>query len=259
MANRQILYFPGTSSVPGYPDLDVTESEIALANMAGRVYWPGLFDWDVNNASTGFRDRVTDAAAPVEGVVNVAKQFGAAPNGKNVYNIGAAAHNPIAPPFDTTGSFTIGLVVEQNIAMGSFSAAAASNETPAPWFVITGTTGADIGKPWIQFGALTSGGYAGYSGSPLAAGVMNRVVLIVDRGASKITLRVNGVVGHTVTHALVNTAAVFSELKIGAARPAGANSSQRSLKLGAVIAFTRALAGDDLATLEAHLAEVAAA
>lgn len=255
---RQILQFAGTPSVAGYPKLDVSEAEIAVANIESLVYWPGLFEWDVSEGKV--LDRMTDQVSPTYGVSDPLARFVTLANGKRAYKPATINDTLVLPGFDTSKSFTVGFVAGATYAIGSIVDAATVSTVPAPWMVIS-SPAADgtFGKPWVVFGPITSGGYAGYPGAALTDAALSAVVLIVDRVKKIITLRVNGVVTWSYSGAAVATTSVCSGLNIGVTKYAGQPIGTRLGAIPAVAGFSSALAGDDLQSLETMLMAVAAA
>lgn len=255
---RQILQFAGTPSVAGYPKLDVSESEIAVANIESLVYWPGLFEWDVSEGK--ILDRMSDLVCPTYGASAPGDRFVTQANGKRAYKPASINDTLVFPGFDTSKSFTVGLVAGAGFAIGSIQDAAAVSSTPAPWMVISSPVAdATYGKPWVVFGPVTSGGYAQYPGAGLTDAALSAVVLIVDRIKKTIVLRVNGVVTWSYSGAAVASTVIFSGLNVGVTKYAGQPIGTRLGAIPAVAAFTSALAGDDLAALETMLMTAAAA
>ncbi|WP_349616228.1 hypothetical protein [Azotobacter salinestris] len=263
MSVRQVLHFPGTKSIPGYPTLDVSEAEIEVANIPSLAYWPGLFDWDINGDDSGFLDRVTDAPCPVTGAVSISSGFSESVNGEQMYYINVS-DNALRIPLDTSGSFTVGMVVGMDAVsanagytFGSYSPTPSNADVPAPWWISSGT-GELLGKASGSFGGvgLPAGNHVGQipDSSALAA-----LVFVFDRQAGSAYIRINGVEVSRVTNDALKTVQLFNELSVGAIMVAGgASLSIRKGHLGAVAAFTDKLSGAELASLEAMLAEVAA-
>lgn len=253
---RQILQFAGTPSVAGYPKLDVSEAEIAVANIESLVYWPGLFEWDVSEGK--ILDRMTDQVSPTYGVSDPIARFVTLANGKRAYKPATINDTLMLPSFDTSKSFTVGFVAGSTFAIGSILDAATVSSVPAPWMLISGVD-TNVGKPWVVFGPITSGGYTQYPGAALSDTALSAVVLIVDRVKKTIALRVNGVVTWSYSGAAVASTSVLSGLNVGVTKYAGQPVGTRLGAIPAIAAFSSALAGDDLAALETMLMSTAAA
>lgn len=245
MSVRQILNLEGSVTVSGLPLLDVTENELAVANIDGLAYWPGLFSWDANQAGTGFLDRLTDEACPTDGAVTVASRFINFADGQPAYSINAQAHVLKRAAFQASSGFTIGVVVGKEIGISSISAPGAPSDA---WWL-----GSADGKMRFFVGTAGRNTYDTYTGPLLTDIKMTVVVFIYDRVAGEIRLRVNGVLVDTLASPALRTMAVKNELMFGqinSGAPQMRNGSYR-----APIAFSKALAGAELASLEAMLAE----
>ena len=245
MGTRQILQLEGSVTVAGLPLIDVTANEVAVANIDGLEYWPGLFSWDIDSAGTGFLDRVTDAACPTYGAASVASRFINFADGHEAYSINAQAHVLKRAAFQASGGFTIGVVVGKEIGISSINNPGAPSDA---WWL-----GSADGKMRFFVGTVGRATYDTYTGPLLTDTKMTAVVFIYDRAAGEIRLRVNGVLVDTLSSAALNTMVVKNELMIGqinAGAPQMRNGSYR-----VPIAFSKALVGTELASLEAMLAE----
>lgn len=256
MSSRKILYFPGSDSVPGFQQLDLSDAEIAVANIDSLVYWPGMFDWDIPTSNDRFIDRVTDADCPVYGATNIASRFVNTVNGDKAYSITGPSHALYNATFDTSGSFTVGMVVREALGFGSASNAVAGGAQP--WYLYSETTaGADYGKLKFVIGGVTSGAYSAYAGPVLSSTSLHRVVLIVDRVNNVIKVRVNGVEYLSIAHSSISTLNLHKELRVGVVNATGTPLGRYGHYLG-VCAFNKALSGQDLADFETMLSELAA-
>ncbi|MCE0871057.1 MULTISPECIES: hypothetical protein [Pseudomonas] len=256
-AVRQIMYFPGSQSVPGYPKLDVTDAELDVANIPSLKYWPGLFDWDVSEGVIS--DRMNDVVIPSYAASVPANNFVTLPNGKKGYKVNAVAQALAMPVFNTGGSFTIGCVCDLQVGFGSLSVASANTDAPAPWYIYSDLAGS--GAITASFGNVviaqsTSAAWP----QKLSSTKLTALVLIFDRDAGKISVRYNGVEMWSYTNAAVKNLSLFTELYMGALRVAGASAqvATRPMASNAFTAFEAALSGTELAALERMLLEAAA-
>jgi hypothetical protein len=256
MPARQILSFPGTAAVPGNPLIDVSEAEIAVCNIDGLVYWPGMAAWDVPPSKDKFLDRVDDAVCPTFGAVDVSTSFAVSANGKSVYNVAGVNHCPIDPDFSSAGSFTVGVVVRDFCGFGSYGDPTLG--AGSSWYISSeNSVSADTGKLRFSLGDI-SGTYGQYLGRPLAAAYLTPIVFIVDRATGTVTIRANGAVAFTAVNPNISTKLLLNGLRFGAVVSATNAHVSKYGHYAAAIAFNRVLAGDDLAALERMLAEVAA-
>lgn len=255
---RQIMYFPGSQSVPGYPKLDVSEAEIEVANIPSLKYWPGLFDWDVADGS--IRDRMTDVVIPPRGVSVPDAQFVTMINGKKGYKATYAANALSMPSFNTAGSFTVGCVCDLHLCLGSVAAADSPTSVPAPWVIYSAVGGSGaisvaIGN--IVVAETTSAAWP----QKLSATALTAFVLIVDRTLGKISIRYNGVEMWSYTNAAVKTISLLPELNMGAIKVAGAGTVVvgRAMTTNAFAAFESALTAAELKSFETMLMAASAA
>lgn len=259
---RFALTFSGAASVPGFPKADFSEAELAVANVAGLRYWPGLFDWDV--ASGVLLDRMTDAVIPTYGTSTPANNFATMINGKKGYKVNALAQALTMPTFATAAGFTIGLVCDLHLALGSITAGLAGTGLPtdpaAPWVIYSDAGG--NGAITANFGPVGVAGNVSINWpQKLSATKLTAVVLIVDRALGKISIRYNGTEMWNYTNESVKTLSLMPEVNMGAVRVAGTGTSvvSRVMTSNAFVAFERALSGSDLSSLERLLLEAAAA
>lgn len=254
---RSILTFPGSASVAGFPKLDVSQAEIDVANIEGRRHWPGLFDWDV---STGvILDRITDAVIPTYGASVPSANFVTMVNGKKGYKVNALAQALTMGSFDTAGSFTIGLVCDLHLGLGSITQGLTTDNL-APWVIYSNAAGSgaitvNIGP--ITVSETTSGGWP----QKLSSTKLTAFVMIYDRAIGRISIRYNGAEMWSVTNEAWKALGLMPELNMGAVRVAGASTSvvSRAMSSNAFVAFESALSGDNLIALEKMLMEAAAA
>lgn len=257
MTIRQILQFPGTPSVQGYPSLDVTQAEIAVANIDGLVYWPGMEAWDIPASKDKFLDRLTDAECPVFAVgTDVSTSFSKAVGEKIMYKVASVNYAPIDPDFKSSGSFTVAAVVRDQVGFGSYGDPTQGNG--GSWYVNSETSTASADKGKIRFSlADVTITYGQYNGPLLDDTKLAYLVLIVDRATNSATLRVNGATAIYVVNPNISNRALLNGLRIGTAVSSTNGTVPRYGYYGSVVAFERALAGSDLAALEAMLAEAA--
>lgn len=255
---RSIVTFPGSASVPGMPKLDISQAEIAVANIPTLKHWPGLFDWDV---STGVvLDRFTDGVIPSYGVSQPSAKFTTMVNGKKGYTIGALADTLVMPGFDTAKSFTVGCVCGLNLTFGSITETTNTSDVPAPWGIYSDVS--PTGLVTMVFGTIAiASSVAATWPAKLAADKLTAVVLIFDRVAGTLTVRYNGVQMYTATNALIKTVSLHKELMFGGMRTAGAGRAiaTRAMSSNAFVAFEGALAGAELLSVERMLMEAIAA
>lgn len=255
---RSILTFPGSTPVPGMPKLDVTEAEIAVANILGLKHWPGLNDWDV---STGvILDRMTDGVIPSYGLSQPGANFVTMVNGKKGYKINALANTLTMPGFDTSGSFTVGCVCGMDLTFGSFTETELNTSVPAPWGIYSDVS--PTGLVSLVFGTIAiASSVAATWPIKLSADRLTAVVIVFDRGAGKLSIRYNGIEMYSSTVAAIKTVSLHKELMMGGMRTAGTGRAiaTRAMSTNAFAAFETALKGDDLISLEAMLLEAAAA
>jgi len=242
MGVRQILQLEGNVSVQGLPALDVTQAEIAVSNIEGLVYWPGLFSWDVNEQKTGFTDRLTDLPCMPLGTVNVSGAFANFADGQPAYNLTTDAMALVKDGFPTSGSFTVAAVVGAEIGMGSKTAGTGF------WFLAS-----SAGKIRYKIGNTERPSYETYTGPLLNNAKMTAVVFIYDRTAGQMILRVNGVQVDVLAAEALKTAEVKNELVFGRTNAGTAQGRYGAYR--SCIGFTKALQGAELAALEAMLLE----
>ena len=242
MGVRQILQLEGNVSVPGLQPLDISQAEIAVANIDGLAYWPGLYSWDVNEQKTGFIDRVTDVPCMPMGAISVAGAFSNFADGQPAYYISTESFALVKDGFDMSGSFTVAAVVGPEIGIGS------RNTGTGFWFLAS-----MAGKIRYKVGNTERASYETYTGPALNSAKMTAVVFIFDRAAGQMILRVNGVQVDVLVADALKTAEVRNELvfgRINAGVAQGRFGAYRSC-----IGFTKALHGSELAALEAMLME----
>jgi hypothetical protein len=242
MGVRQILQLEGNVSVPGLQPLDISQAEIAVANIDGLAYWPGLYSWDVNEQKTGFTDRVTDVPCMPLGTVNVSGAFGNFADGQPAYNLTSDAMALVKDGFVTSGSFTAAAVVGAEIGMGSKTAGTGF------WFLAS-----LAGKIRYKIGNTERATYDSYTGPLLTNNKMTAVVFIYDRAAGQMILRVNGVQVDVLAAEALKTAEIKNELVFG--RTNAGTAQGRFGAYRSCIGFTKALQGAELAALETMLLE----
>lgn len=254
---RQIIYFPGSETVPGYPLLDVTEKEIAAANINGLRHWPGLFDWDVSGGY--ILDRITDQKIATIGNVNPSTKFTTMSNGKKGYSV-SSANDALSMPLVTTGSFTIGVVCGKDLAFGSASITESTTSNPTSWglysdFGGSGSIVLNVGDVGLQ--ASVSALWA----KKLSDAALTAVVFMFDRVSGSASIRYDGIEMWKTTSASLKTMSLAAEVFLGAVRVAGPSAALafRGVKTNAFVAVERALIGSELASLEGMLIEAASA
>ncbi len=238
---RQLIQLDGTVTNENLATLDVNSDEIAVANIASNVYWPALAVWGVNGPSTGFKDRLTADERMADGYVGVADRFFTTVDSKPGYSIQNFSMVLQEPNFDCSGSFTVGLLVGRECAIGSITAGG------GVWFL-----GSNTGRLRFEVGTGSSGksgDYSDYAGPELTDTAMTAVVFIVDRENNTVTLRVDG--SYELSVALDDSVTLSSELQIGALN--GGTPQVRTGHYRAPVAFNAALAGVELAALESFL------
>lgn len=252
---RQIIYFPGSETIPGYPSLDVTENEISVANIDKLRHWPGLFEWDV--ASKLILDRMTDQPISTIGSVDPSQNFFTMSNGKKGYKV-QTVNSALQMAFDTSGSFTIGVVAGKDLAFGSTSVTASTTSSPTSWGLYSAFDGS--GSIALAFGDVNvQNSASSLWPKSLTDASLTAVVLIFDRAAGKMSLRYNGVEMWSSSSASIKTMVLSPEMSLGGIRVAGSGAvlSSRQVTTNAFVAIEKALSGDDLTSLENMLAESA--
>lgn len=248
---RQIIKLEGSVANTALPDLDVTAAEIAVAQIQSIVSWPALATWGVTDAKTGVLDRLSEAVRLANGATDLAARFAAGGVPSLVGYVPNNVNQGILSPLDSVNSaFTIGLVARTGLAIGSYSASANS------WWLINDNISASATLGALRFSIAgtvsTFAEYQAAGGPAMTANDWIRVVLIVDRVAGTITLRVNGVQILQKTGVLT-TAVSLAEFAVGIFNTG--SQAIRAAQYRSPIAFSTALAGDDLALLEAMLLE----
>lgn len=244
---RQIIQLEGKVTNANLPALDVTQKEIDTAQLASIASWPALASWGVSSANTGVLDRLNDSVRLANGSALVSSRFvtGGVPilEGYSLNNVDQA----IVSALDTSGSFTVGIVVRNGLATGSYSS------STGQWWVIHDNIDASPtkGKLRISIGGITST-YAEYNGPPITATDWHYIVIIVDRTAGTIKIRHNGA-DALLKAGLSPAASILNEFAVGIFNTG--TQALRAAQYRSPIAFTKAVSGTDLATLEAMLAE----
>lgn len=249
------LRTPGSASVPGAPKVDYSQAEDEVANIASIKYWPCLAPYGAKNGV--IIDRMEQFAIPSYGASNALTNFVTMVNGKTGYKVNAIAQALGMTPFSTVGSFTIGCVCADQLALGSLSSGAAGDAL-APWGIYSNLSGS--GLIVCNFGTLAiSESVSGAWPKKLSAAKLTAFVLIFDRTLGKISIRYDGVEMWNYTNDVVKTLGLKSELNMGALRVAGQpNDATRPMVSNAFTAFNTALSGTELASLEKMLLEAAA-
>jgi hypothetical protein len=245
MGVRQILQLEGNVTVPGLPLLDVSANEIAVANIDGLAYWPGLYSWDVNGTDSGFLDRVTDEACMPAAAIVASSRIVAAGDGHPAYSIQSPDHNLVRASFAASESFTVAAVVGAECGFGSIG----SGVGTSTWWL-----GSNGGKLRFAVGSVERLLYDTYTGPLLTANKFTAVVFIFDKAAGEIRVRVNGVQVDSMVNVALKTMSPRNELRFGGINSSG-SSQQRNGNYRVAIAFSKVLAGTELAALEAMLAE----
>lgn len=250
------LRTPGSASIPGATKIDYSISEEEVANFPSLKFWPALFPAGAKNGIV--IDRVELFAIPSYGSSNALANFVTMINGKTGYKVNAIAQALGMNPFVTSGSFTIGCVCADQLALGSLTSGAAADAL-APWGIYSNFSG--TGAIAANFGTLAiSEGTSGAWAKKLSATKLTAVVLIFDRALGRISIRYDGVEMWSYTNDLVKTIGLKPELNMGALRVAGQSvDATRPMQSNAFAAFGTALAGAELASLEKMLLEAAAA
>lgn len=250
------LRTPGSASVPGAPKIDYSQAEDEVVNIPSIKFWPCLAPYGAKSGVV--IDRVEQFAIPSYGSSNALANFVTMVNGKTGYKVNAIAQALGMNPFVTSGSFTIGAVCAEHLCFGSLSAGAASDAI-APWGIYSNSGGS--GTVVGNFGTLALA-EATSSAWPkkLSATKLTAVVMIFDRTLGRITIRYDGVEMWRYDNELVKTIGLKPELNMGTLRVAGqATDATRPMVSNAFTAFSGALSGAELTSLEKMLLEAAAA
>lgn len=243
MAIRQLIQLDGTIANPKLPLLDVTAAEIAVAALTTVVYWPALGSWGANALDAGFLDRLTDETRSTLGSTAVSSHFVSGSDGKESYSLTASNRALHEPDFDTTGSFTVGVVHGVDLGFGGYAAADS-------WFV------ASNGAGKLRFavgGLVTYGDYSDYAGPLINDGELHYTILVVDREAGIVSLEVDGQLAHSRTGVI---GPIDPQLVFGRTNSSGTVQNRYGSYRGP-IGFNQALAGDDMEALRAMLQELA--
>lgn len=251
MNRRQIIQI-GNALPPG-----VSAEQFALAQLAPIVAWPVVAKWGVTPAATGFNDRIERGAVRLaNGKTAIAGRFFDTSDGTGTgYSIQDIQTGIILPSFDTSGDFTVGvrfypgsLTVSGGtwggFALGSFSTA---NNA---WRLENDTNGRfRMGAP----GGLQSN-YTDYTGPLVTQSTMMSAVLRFFRSTGTMDLRINGTYEQTFQNNSLITAAFATELAFGLYWDFSSSATKyRSTQMVKGVAANAALAGTDLAALEAYL------
>jgi hypothetical protein len=238
MTYRQIVQLKGTVNNSNLALLDVTQEELAVANINSNVYWPALAPWGKNAANTGFRDRLSNSDCLASDYSAVSTRFFSTIDSKFAYSIQGFDMVLNEPDFDCSGSFTVALLAGDECGFGSISIGSGA------WFLSS-----NLGKIRFDGSVGTSGGYDAYNGPLLSTNNMTAVILIVDRENNTVILRING--SDEMSIDFDGTATIFSELQIGAVN--GGTPQMRTGHYRAPIAFKSALSGVQLQELDNYL------
>ncbi|MNQ75179.1 hypothetical protein D3C85_899640 [compost metagenome] len=247
MMFRQIVQLQGTVTNTNLPDRDVTDAEIAVAQLADIAVWPAMASWGLTDEATGLLDRLTDTARLANGAQAIGARFalGGTPSLEG-YTLNAV-NQAIIAPLDTSKGFTIGIVARSGLALGSFS-------TPAnTWWVIHDNldTSPTKGKLRLSVGGITSV-FADYAGPPLTPTDWHYIVLVVDKTAGTIRLRHNGV-EVLLRSGMAPAANILAEFGIGIYNTG--SQAIRAAFYRSPIAFSRPLSVAEILTVEAMLLE----
>lgn len=248
-AKRNGLFFPGSISLDGYPDLGISSDEVKIANMDSLAKWPGVALWDVEEGQRGFYDRMDDSFYGTRSSIEVSPNYITNPLGGSSYlssSLSSAFH---CGGLSLTTSITIGLVCTEGVSFGSFSAQDPGVE-PRPWYMVSGASGSE-GALQVQWGNLTTGAY---SGPELDPNALNYLILEVDLNTDTIRVNVNGVKHTMLQYNGLSEVSVLPEIAFGAVRAAGSSGVVRAnTVMDECLAFTSILSDSEYATLEAHL------
>lgn len=249
---RTAIKFIGSVDGAAVAALDVSEAEIAVAQMAdGPVWWPHV-------AASGFKgglankfwDRLSETDVLVNGATDVIARIAADGSGAAGYSLNNV-NQAVVGSFDSTGSFTVGVVTIGGVAFGSKSNPTVND---AWWVVSQNVAGADFGKLRCKVGNIT-GSYTPYSGPDMQnTKTRHYLVLVYNRAAQTATLRVDGVQVNQIT-GISLTAPILGEVAIGIFNAASSASFRAGASYAEPILFERALSGSDLTALEDMLAE----
>lgn len=250
------LRTPGSASVPGAPKIDYSQAEDEVVNIPSIKFWPCLAPYGAKSGVV--IDRVEQFAIPSYGSSNALANFVTMVNGKTGYKVNAIAQALGMNPFVTSGSFTIGAVCAEHLGFGSLSAGAASDAI-APWGIYSNSGGSGVVAGNFGTLALAEATSTAWP-KKLSATKLTAVVLIFDRALGRITIRYDGVEMWSYVNELVKTIGLKPELNMGALRVAGqATDATRPMVSNAFTAFSGALSGAELNSLEKMLLEAAAA
>lgn len=238
VTKRQVVQLDVPINNPNLPRLGLTKEELELASIQSISLWPALHLWGVNDANTGFRDRLFDDELLSISSTSVDTRFFQAVDGLQAYSIQNSSMVLATTDFDDSGSFTVALLVAAECGFGSI------NLVDGRWYVAS-----NGGKLRFEVAGAGIGSYEQYNGPLLTAEEFKSIIFIVDKGLGTVTLRVDG---QNVFELDIDKDKVQpGELQIG--RINAATPQQRNGFYRAVVTFNDALSSAEISTLEAYL------
>jgi hypothetical protein len=253
-AVRKGIFFPGSESIAGYPTLDVTSNEIAVANIDSLAAWPGVEEWDMQASDDRFLDRISDEEYLLYGAEKVSDHMSPGPDGNLIYMPTTPAAALTIPGFDASGSITVGIVCTQGVSFGSFEANTNTESAQRAWYMSNGPTGSEDGLQLVFAGVTTGNAYA-YVGPKLDAGSLNVLIVNIDKINNRVVFRVNGAEYVALEYDLSDRE-VVNGLGFGILNPDGASAIVRpDCGIAAAVAFSKNLTDPEMAQVEAMLME----
>lgn len=238
VTKRQVVQLDVPINNPNLPKLGLSKEELELATIQSITLWPALHPWGINEANSGFKDRLFDNELLTFNSTAVSTRFFAAGDGADAYNIQNTDMVIATTNFDDSGSFTIALLVADECGFGSI------NLVDERWYVSS-----NGGKLRFEIAGNGIGTYDQYNGPLLTAEEFKPVLFIVDKGLGIVTLRVDG---QDVFQLDIDKEEVQpGELQIG--RINAGTPQQRNGFYRAAIAFNEALSPSEITTVENYL------
>ncbi|MGC4252422.1 MAG: hypothetical protein QM605_13430 [Sphingobium sp.] len=245
MTYRQVIQLSGTVDNPSLPDFDISDEEMAVAQIDAIALWPALYSWGVNAGDSGFVDRMADLEMLANGYSPVSGRLHVFADGKRSYNIQTVPMLLRSAAVDFSGSFSIAMLVGAELGAGNYSNLAGN------WFIASSDGKLRYAFPGI---GASFNDYTPYTGPLLNSSTMTSVILIADREAETVRLHVEGA-DYLVASMTTPDGAVLSEFQVGGFYSGGTTSARLGHYRGAMV-FNKALNADEIAAVEAMHADM---
>lgn len=244
-----IYQLGGSFSGAGLGALDVREDEIAAANIADLTAWPYASTYGVNDARTGFLDRMKDIDRllyiPSDPRAFISARTGEVPTYKT--GVGTAS-GIVVPAYGNTGSFTIAAL----LSVDAFTAndGVKVGPTSIPGGGTYWTLGSDTsGRFRVGTGAAL-GAFTDYTGPVLATNAWRRVLMEFDRALGRFRLRVDGAWQLSKSDSSYLTASFGADMAFGGFNN-GSSFSTTSARYVEPMLFGRVLTDAEIAVIDA--------